>query len=600
MTKHWSRMKCPIGVAALLGICSLVASAQDSQPLADPSYYSFYPSSPLHLGAGFNPNDVSQSKVDCISFTPKSLDNDATLTTSLSQSIVLSTDQLKQTLSIDSKIDASYLSFNGGATFNYVSDSLFSDNSLTVVITASSEYGRLGVDSPKLRPEYAHLLADAKQFESVCGSRFVDIERRGASVSVILTIYGLSKEDHDNITSALSGGGGWGPFSADVAASLSQDIKRASQSNELQIQVVATGGTGLSGLADLVRADAPSDDAIDKIKDALATFLQGFSAPNAAPIGFHVTDMSFAGWNPSAVDLWTDYKETILRKIVADYRATASVLQDANGILAGTDPRRAIVPQANDKAIQTLITAYTDRLMKLAQADSACKADTTTNGSACIDPTFPDVPNPIPKSPRPPVMRYRVMGWTILQNGNAGSSVDWDPIRSRAFMGGTYLYKYSQVFPWPSDDKTYGRSVSWMDWDARLKSLSLVGTVYVEVDDPDQVFQNLSVKIQGSPDYQDIGMLGNICCFLPYRLGGQVGGITSLAASYIFNDLQTFNKVGTVEKAATFAIHVTDKLGRSYYLPFATGRWQKTINPIPPGACCSNPFNTTITLNPVL
>lgn len=573
-----------------------VAAAQGAQPLADPSYYSFYPSSPLHLGAGFNPNDVSQSKVDCISFVSKPLDSDATLTTSLSQSVVLSTDQLKQTLSIDSKLDASYLSFSGGASFNFVSDSLFSDNSLTVVITAASEYGRLGTDSPTLKPEYTHLLINSAQFQSVCGSRFVDIERRGASVSAILTIYGLSKEDHDSVTTALSASGGWGPFSGSASASLSQDIKRASQNNELNVQVVATGGTGLSGLADLIRADAPSDDAIDAIKTALAKYIQGFSAPNAAPIGFHVTDMSFAGWNPENADLWTDYKETILRNIVTDYRAAASILQDANGVLAGTDPRRTAVPHTDDPAIRALVSTYTDRLMKLAQAYAACQADTTTSGTNCTDPTFTDVPNPIPKPPQPPVMSYRISGWTKNPAGQPGSFIMWDPIKSRAFMDGVYLFNYTSVFPWGAGDPSYGVVNKATDLNARLKNLGLVGFVEVEVDDLDQVFQSLSVKISGTPQYQDIAVLGSACCYMSFQLASP--GLTSTIVSYIYNDIGTLHGVGSISKSATFAIHVTDKLGRSYYLPFATGIWQKTQSASP--HIIGYAFDQSIVVTPII
>lgn len=408
-------------------------------------------------------------------------------------------------------------------------------------------------------------------------------------MSAIITIYGLTKQEHDQITAGLSASGGWGSFGASVGANLSKTLNRAAQNNELSIQIVATGGSGLAGLAGLLQAAAPTANALDSIEKSLGDYLLTFHEQNAAPIGYHVTNMAFAGWNPSASDLWTDYKETVLRDIVSAYRATSSALSDAQGVLAGTDPRRSMVPKSKDPNITELITEYKKRLGAIAAAYSACKKDGTPTGALCVVPKFSELESPIPPPPLPPVSYFKVEGW--------------DPIKTRAFMDGVYLYNQTRTFPFSSDDPNYGISDSSTDLNARLKSFGLSGgVVSYEIYDPDQVFQAFSVKMDGTSQYQDIQPLGTFCCYVTLGLDGWYPNLKGIIYSYISADLQTLKVIATMDHSAAFAIHVTDKLGRSYYLPFARGVWHRQNRQPPAGSLSIGgyPFDQKIVVQPVL
>jgi hypothetical protein len=552
------------------------SAAQGREVKADPASYSFYPDSPLHLGGGFNPNDVAKVLPDCIQYTRIPLDGESgkAKNNPLTQTLVLNPEQLNQTLNMDAKLDASYLAFHGNASYNFVSDNLFSDSSLTVVISAYSDYGRVQAGTPVLRSQYIPLLADSKKFQETCGSRFVSVERRAASVSAIVTIYGLTKEDHDAVTSSLAAGGGWGPLSADASVRLSQDIKRSSQSDELSVQVVSTGGVGIQGIADGIKEVASSDDPIGAINRSLAQYIKGVSAVNAAPVSYQVTSMDFAGWQPDKIAPWTDHKEAIARDMVAAYRLASSEKDTAQGVLDGADPRRRFVRSNLDPVLRENIAEYSSRMGLIAAAWTKCKSDTTADGSGCVAPAFPEIASPIPKAPAPPTLFFVVEG-----PDSAGSYRKLNSVQTRAFMQNFVLAGWKDTFL-PND--IGHNTVTATKLQDAIKNVGMAGGfLEVTVAGDGQFFQSLSVKAGGTQNYQDLRPLGSLCCNETFDFASSEW---ALVADYIRRDLGTLGGAGILDRSATFAIHVTDVLGRNYYLPFATAVWHRDQKPVPDGA----------------
>jgi hypothetical protein len=318
-----SLSKAAILFTSLLTILFALGTSKAQAPSeADPTTYLFYPNSPLHLGGGLSPNDLSKTNVDCFDYKTYAVDGDdgkATLGTQFSKTLVTTTSQLKSALSLDTKIDASYLAFKGGASFSYNSSSMFSDDSLTVVLAATTLYSRRSVHLANnghlgLNEVGQKWISDGDGFAENCGTRFVNFEHDASVTYIIITISAVSSQDKKDIVSQLSAQGGWGPLSVGASAKFNSQLASSTGQNRIDIQVVATGGSGLDSLGKLLKNldNKGNINSIESIENAMGEYLTTFNAQNAAPFSFDVTSMSFAGWKAESAALWTNNQQRIL------------------------------------------------------------------------------------------------------------------------------------------------------------------------------------------------------------------------------------------------------------------------------------------------
>jgi hypothetical protein len=268
-----------------------------------PNYYGFYPKSVLSLGAGFDPNDLSQGKLRCIEFEIAP-DEVGALTTEFAELLVRNSTQLKSALNVDLKIDASYLIFSGEGSFAYTDSTLFEARSLTAVLSAITRYGRLTMKNPKLSSTAQNLIDTGKMrdFAERYGSAFVVQEDRGASVSMILMISDVSEDVINKINTSMAAKGGFGPFSASAKTIFQTESQRASREGRLNVQIVSTGGEGLGELSGIAEAAMATTDSFQKIQVAFGQYLKGFKSETAAPIGLHTQSMTAFGWNSGPED----------------------------------------------------------------------------------------------------------------------------------------------------------------------------------------------------------------------------------------------------------------------------------------------------------
>lgn len=379
-------MRAIILLIVLLVQLSLSTSSFAWSP-ADPNFYSYYPRSILSLGIGFSPNDVSQAKIRCINYEVAAAETGA-LNTEFRSYVVADSESFKKAIQLDAKIDASILSFHGGASIGLTEDQLFSQDSITVVLVAGTEFGRITMKSVSLTDSASALLKDGAQFEKTCGSRFTAIERRGATVWAIVNIRNISQESLSRIKAGASGGGGIGAFSANLSASLDQEIKSASNSGRLSIQVEATGGAGFIGLGDLVSSMGTSSSSLTQIQSALGTYIKTFTSQTSAPIGFHVESFESLGWNPQNADIWGEIQETKLRMLVAEFRKTERWVDSALGIQNGSDIRWTSLNDAQKAAIFQAIPAAQAYQASIALTHFNCKSASSRDLSACNVPTL--------------------------------------------------------------------------------------------------------------------------------------------------------------------------------------------------------------------
>ena len=164
-------------------------------PAENPTYYDFHPQSVMSLGRGFSVEDLTKAKQSCVDFEPVPLDL-GSLGTVATVQLVKNSSELKTALGMDMNVDVSALVYKASANLSYSQDSLFRQEDATLVIRFATEYARTGMKKQKLSPEAQALLdaGDLPAFEEMCGSQMVIIERRGSSVSAIVTFRNIESE----------------------------------------------------------------------------------------------------------------------------------------------------------------------------------------------------------------------------------------------------------------------------------------------------------------------------------------------------------------------------------------------------------------------
>lgn len=388
-----------------VGTRSLSAVSRATAAEGDPSSYLYHPQSTLALGRGFSPSDTTAAKFPCISFVATKMDPGPP-STSFKFSYVTSQAQLSSALGLDAKIDASYLTFSGNATFKFETAATFDAKTINVVVQGRSDYGRWGIDpNAKLVADAIALLGDGAAFEKKCGSRYVAVEHRASSVFAIITLSNVRADQRDAFIADMGGGGGWGPLTAKAQTRFSLELRRAVGQGRVVLSVLATGGTGLSGLKDTLTSASAQTDNLTAILAGLGTFLGGFSESNAAAVQYDVASMNHFGWSESALDPWTDLQETRLHEIVAAYRTISSDLAQAKGIVNNTDVRSQLYGVITKQSIATMIPYLEGRLTDLASDYRKCKLHAT----GILDTDCPSV-SPysfsLPPLPDPPSVEY--------------------------------------------------------------------------------------------------------------------------------------------------------------------------------------------------
>jgi hypothetical protein len=499
----------------------------------DPEYYSFHPMSIMALGVGFSPNNVGQMKLPGIEYEKEDVENGG-LATDLKTYLVSNSSQLKEALGVDVKIDASYLVYKGSGEFSLSGSKENSSDSITFVVTASTEFGRVMMKHPQLSDAARALIQDGRRFEAIYGSRYVAMERRGASVSAIVTILGVAPSTHDSITADMSGSGGWGPLSASASSKINLELEQANKGHRVTIVVHTTGGKGMGALGDILKA-ASKPNPMQEIQEALGDYIKTLDQSNSVPIGFHVASMQNFGWDPSKANLWTMESERRLRQLVTKYRETADKLETANAIVDGRSPLAKTLQKAKVQEIAAAIPLYENYMGKIAGLHKKLLGDQNPDLAKYSIPAQSELPSEdlLPMIPAPPTGSLRI----------AADGTPWDLPHSRTmfFVGGKGLLDaVRKLYP-----------------DTKVAQLIF----YVQ----GKYLENLSIYFES----------------VPIRIFAYDGSekearivLQSSDNNVDFNvSLPNANEAGVHEGGGKYHITVTDRLGRSADFPLATSRW---------------------------
>ncbi|WP_348261772.1 hypothetical protein P8935_18455 [Telmatobacter sp. DSM 110680] len=386
-----------------------------------PTYYEFHPQSIMTLGGGFSVSDLTQAKQQCVKFDVKPLDRDATLSTKATIELATSSQTLRQALSMDSSIDVSYLMFTGSASFSMSQENIATNDDVNLVMNFTNEYGRVGIENEQLYP-FAQTLLDQHQlteFHNQCGDQLVLIERRGASVSTIITLRSVNATAKSKLAGSLGAKVDLGVLSGDLKSTIAGEIDRAAGEGRLSIEVVSTGGQGFAALSTVVRQTTDSKTAIfEKLQAALGDYLKSFTPANAAPLGFHVGPM--LNYSQSQDDLWGIEKEDRLSVLVDTYRRLYRERVDIQSILSKQDPRAGVYSEPEIDQLRALQNPVNEYLVQLAEVHRRCKAATNENLSVCELPqNKPPVPTFLEPIINPWVESLVVVDGKLLTSGQS-------------------------------------------------------------------------------------------------------------------------------------------------------------------------------------
>lgn len=327
-------------LVAITALPTVVYADDVANTTADPRNYGDAPHSGLKLGHGISARNVNVGKMPCIIFQEERIDPAAANST-ITVSFVRDQQQLLKTLDVDVKAQAS--AWGASADFG-MSKSLsmkFSADSAVLLVTASSDFGRWGLKAtPKaeLTPEAQTLLADPRVFEDKCGSRYVNLEWRSASVSAIITIANISSDLREAIKMNFGASGSYGAVSGSLKAAFASELSKAAKQSRVTSAVHAKGGMGVEGLGNLVTASISGADPLGEIGKTLAAYIKNINASNAFPVAYQVRSMSDFGWRPEAMLLWTDDEERFTRSLFESASLVEADRVELKAMIDGQSP----------------------------------------------------------------------------------------------------------------------------------------------------------------------------------------------------------------------------------------------------------------------
>jgi hypothetical protein len=351
----------------------LILTAGSGNALADT--YRYHPRLTLALGRGFSPNDLFAPKEGCIAFEPLRLDPGPPLTT-FSQTYVTSERSLYESIGYEMRAEATYLDAKAGAGVTATSARASDTHSVRVVVNATTDFGRWGMKAgASLTDDAKRRLASPADFAKFCGTEFVSIERRGASVSAILTLNTRTDALKRALELSLGGAASYGPISASVQQQFNSELKKSAREGRLSVDIVSTGGIGLGGLNSMVITEAATDDGLDAVKKSLAEYLKSFSESNAAAVEYVSASMEQFGWDKSGyVEEPLDYERLIA--IAEEFKRASARLSLIEDLEKPGSQLRPLISDGNAKLISTYMKPTLKRYLdRLRDAHEACKRD---------------------------------------------------------------------------------------------------------------------------------------------------------------------------------------------------------------------------------
>ena len=358
-------------VGCVAAIITLSATAKSAYADA----YGYYPNSPLHLGGSFDPRKMSNIYLPCIAYDgvwqtdklgagsgaepPSDPSKAVAVSTEFSAKQVKTRQELYDYLHVSASVSGHYSYFSGAAAVDYERENSFESDSFTWIVRGYSSYGSWALRNPRPNVEAEKLKKNVNALYQRCGTEWVGKESRAVMIAVVYSVKNLSQSAKEHLTASFKGGIEAGVWGADAAANYDKFKKEASSAANLNLNVYAMGGPGITVLKGLV--SNANDIAI--IKQTIEDYTGKLTADYAVPIDYLTGPMmSFMSGNG-------DFDLALYNKAIADlYLAKEDYIAKRNRLKSINDnaddynlsePQLQVIQQHYD-GISKVIAAYDD------------------------------------------------------------------------------------------------------------------------------------------------------------------------------------------------------------------------------------------------
>ncbi len=287
--------------------------------IEEPKSYGYSKGTGLRLGKSFNPIDVTDIKRPAIQFEEPVKNNSGKSKIELYYADNYKS--LQKVIRNDIRLSASYLSNSGEYSSSSELDYSFSENSLTIVLRAETDYGEwfIGNDA-QLTPEAKSLLTNPDEFSKRYGTRYISSENRINGLYITFTIYNVSRKTKKTFKSSISASVGFGKLNASAKSTFEKIITESSKSNRMSLSISSIGGTGVDSLSTVLEniiheQTNPLPHIIKSVENVLKTF----TINNAWPNEFFVAKMSNFGLSIDHSLEWTEERNLKLIKCKDNY-----------------------------------------------------------------------------------------------------------------------------------------------------------------------------------------------------------------------------------------------------------------------------------------
>jgi hypothetical protein len=329
--------------------------------LATANTIGWHPSSPLYLGATFDPDDPTDTKVPCLKdLTAVPVDTGAP-TTEFRSSLISERRELYQLFSVSASLSASFGMSSGGGSVSALSEVTFDSETIVWALSARSNYGRTALSKVDLKDEFKNL--SSAVLKATCGTHVIVMDRREAVVSAIFSFHSSSRKTRDEIRGALSASWTGGSFSTN----LSNDLKQALTRTEVTFVFIAKGGDGLTATSGFVSAF----DKLDEIRKQVALYILGMDRTKAPAAEY------FPARLPpfSDVQIMLGTRERTLSALWYDYLRYDEVLAEAKRKLAHLDEYWYLEPNTLRAYLVSTAQDASSKLDAISKIAEECTAD---------------------------------------------------------------------------------------------------------------------------------------------------------------------------------------------------------------------------------
>lgn len=302
-------------------------------------------------------------------------------------SILTSKEAVMKTLRIDGNLDATFDLDIFSAGLNWGVDisekSIFASNSVTLCLSAVTDYGNEIIKDPKLSDEAIRLLNSPQLFKQKFGEYYVSGQKREQIVYLFITINNISEEYKREIIANI-GGGLQVPilFDGQISYNFNSIIEKSKKIGRVNEAAIIFGKNTYSSVPDLVSKllleyETTHDYSVSALK-ALSEYMdKNFEYKNSSTTRYFYSPLSQFGYRD---DLYFDRENRKFEKyskIKQLYSSLKNLERKIN--LVKTSPLYDMVSPYDEDLIQAWSSATENNLDKLSESIALCK------GSSCDD-----------------------------------------------------------------------------------------------------------------------------------------------------------------------------------------------------------------------